>query len=254
MFMRILQIKIKPAFAEPFRNFYQYTVISEIKRLDGALFIGLVKSSVRQDEFLSLSLWDSAENAEQCEKGGIFENLMRKFKPYLAESTEWKIQLSEDLELEYKPVPEEPVLKEYSVLINADKKEQIENYTSRMYVRIASPKIRKDKLEEFKKIYSEKIIPALNNIPGCLYAFLIGNISEENDVLSVTIWNSEKDAHNYEKTGQFDELTHHVEHTFSSFYQWKMALEKDFRGAMKTSEDIQISRYKVVSGEKIKSF
>ncbi|MGD9898921.1 MAG: antibiotic biosynthesis monooxygenase [Calditrichaceae bacterium] len=252
MFMRILQIKINPAFAEPFRNFFQYTVIPEIKQLEGALFIGLIKSSTHKDEFISFSFWNSSDNAEQCEKKGIFAKLMKKFRPYLAESTEWKIQLSENLELEYKPVTKEPILKEYSVLINKDENKQIENYSSRMYVRIVSPKIQKEKLEEFKKIYSEKIIPALSKTPGCQYAFLIGNISEDNDVLSVTIWDSREDAEKYEKNGQFDDLVHLVEHTFSSFYQWKMALEKDFRGDIKTSEDIQVSHYSVVSGKKFK--
>ncbi len=252
MFMRMLQIKINPAYRGPFRNFFQYTVIPEVKQLEGVIFIGLINSSVHPDEFISLSFWNTGENAEQCEKSGTFAKLLKKFKPYLAESTEWKIQLSEQLELEYKPVTEEPVLKEYSVLINKNEKRQIENYTSRMYVRIVSPKIQKEKLDEFKNIYSEKIIPELNNIPGCLYAFLIGNMSEDNDVMSVTIWDSREEAENYEKNGKFEDLTQLVEHTFSSFYQWKMALEKDFRGDMKTSEDIQVSHYSVVSGKNIK--
>ena len=43
-----------------------------------------------------------------------------------------------------------------------------------------------------------------------------------------------------------------VKHTFSEFYRWKMALEKNTGQQVKTSEDLKINKYSLVSGKSFK--
>ncbi len=102
-------------------------------------------------------------------------------------------------------------------------------------------------MEEFKKLYSAVIIPALKNTKGCQYAYLTESMQEENQIISLTIWDSKEDAERYEKSGRFAELTDKVKHTLSELYQWKMALEKETGKKAKTSEDLEVSRYSVVA-------
>ncbi|MFQ5584099.1 MAG: antibiotic biosynthesis monooxygenase family protein, partial [Calditrichia bacterium] len=121
---------------------------------------------------------------------------------------------------------------------------------SPMYVRIVSAKIQPGKMEEFRNLYSTEIIPALRETPGCRYAFLTENLQEENEIISVTIWDSKEDAQYYEESGRFEELTKKVAHTLSSLYQWKMALQKKTGERVKTSDDLKVTHYNVVTGKK----
>ncbi len=249
MFMRFLQLKIKPDSVNGFKDFYESDVIYELHNTPGCLFAGLIKSKPEENEFISLTFWETQEQAEQYETTGAFKKLFEQAKTYLFESTEWKVQLSEDMVLKYGPVEEEPVIKKYVVAAqNSDSKDFLV-HSSNMYVRVLSLIIQEDKLEEFKKLYSEIIIPALKSIKGCRYIYLTESISEKNEFISVTIWDNKEDADEYESSGKFQDLTNKVKHTFSQLYLWKMSLEKDYNARVKTSEDFKVEIYNIVTGK-----
>ena len=54
-----------------------------------------------------------------------FEKLLDQAKPFLADSTEWKVQLSEDLELEYKPDGGEPDPEHFNVTVHEKVKDDL---------------------------------------------------------------------------------------------------------------------------------
>ena len=249
MFMRFLQLKLKPDHIIDFKEFYEKDVLTELHNTQGCLFAGLIKSKPEENEFISLTFWQTQAQAEQYESGGVFQKLFEQAKPYLSESTEWKVQLSENMELQYGPVEEEPVIKKYTVAVKNDASEDFLSHSSNMFVRILSLIIQDDKLEEFKKLYSELIIPTLKSIKGCRYIYLTESVSEKNEFISVTIWDSKEDAEEYESSGKFQGLTDKVKHTFSQLYLWKMSLEKDYGGKITTSEDFKVERYNIVTGK-----
>jgi heme-degrading monooxygenase HmoA len=249
MYMRLLQIKIKPEKLPALRQFYETTVIPALQKLRGCRHASLIHSTHREDECISLTLWDSQENAEAYARSGLFQQLLQATQPFFADSSEWKIQLSEELKLEYLPVPEEPVMKSYNVDSTAVAKALPEAQTGFMYLRIVSAKIKPGKLEEFRRLYAEEIMPALRDVPGCRYAFLTESLEAQNEIVSVTIWDTRQEAENYEQSGLFDQLTQKVKHTFSELYQWKMALEQAHRGQAATSEDLTVKHYSVVTGK-----
>ncbi len=250
MFMRLLQLKIEPDSIEIFRRFYDNTVTSELQKVTGCLFANLIESSHVSSEFISMTLWDSQEHAESYEKKEVFQKLLQQAQPYFAESSEWRVELSKDLELQYVPVPEEPLISGYVVSAQSEIPAGDSQPCKRMYVRLVSAKIKMDKLQELRTIYNNEIIPALISIKGCCYAYLIEGKHEKTDAISVTIWDSQKDAEDYEKSGLFNHLIDKVKHTFSDLYQWKMTLEKDFKGQIQTSEELSVDRYKLVSGQR----
>jgi heme-degrading monooxygenase HmoA len=248
MFMRLVQLNVEIQMIDNFRETYNKDIISRLQKMPGCRFVGLIESGTEESEFISLTLWDTQEQADSYEKGGIYEELLGKLKPYLRNSSEWKIQLSENLELEYKPVAEEPVIKRYSVQALADSS-SAGNIDSRLYVRIVSVSIQDGKEDEFRQIYMDEIIPALLATRGCRYAYLTQSIQEANGFISVTIWDSKSDADLYESSGKFSELVDKVAHTFSQFYRWKMALESDYNANIKTSEDMKVEKYNLVTGK-----
>ena len=121
MFMRLVQLNVELQYIDEFRDAYKTEVIERLQKMPGCKFVGLIENGTEETEFISLTLWDTQEQAESYEKGGIYSELLGKLMPYLQNSSEWKIQLSENLELEYKQVTEEPVIKKYNVQVQTDK-------------------------------------------------------------------------------------------------------------------------------------
>jgi heme-degrading monooxygenase HmoA len=249
MFMRLLQVKLNPTYTEEFKNFYDVTVLPQLQKMPGCIFAGLIKSGPGNDEFISLTFWQTQQNAEEYEKSKIFSNLLEQARPFLSESNEWKIQLSDKMELEYAPVSEEPEIKKYTVELQKDEDDKIKFQDPKMYLRIVSMKIQDDKLDEFKKIYLEKVIPALKKTEGCRYVFLTESINERDEFISVTIWDDKTCADKYESSGTFEELVGKIKHTFSQFYLWKMDLEKEYSAKVKTTDDMKVEAYNIIAGK-----
>ena len=248
MFMRFLQLKLEHEKIIDFREFYEKEVIRALKDTQGCLYAGLIKLKPAANEFISLTLWKTREQAENYETQGAFKKLFEKAKEFLSDSAEWKIQLSEDMELQYGLFDEEPVIKKYLVTVKDRETEDFRLSSSDMFVRILSMTIQKNKLEEFKILYSDIIIPALKQVKGCRYVFLTESVNHDNEFISVTIWDKKADADEYESSGKFRELTEKVKHTFSHLYLWKMSLEKSNGTKIKTSEDFKLEQYDIVTG------
>lgn len=249
MFMRLLQVKLNPVFIEKFKEFYESIVFPQLQKMPGCIFAGLIKSGPEIDEFISLTFWETQQNAEDYESSDIYKDLITQAKPFFSESNEWKVQLSDNMELEYAPVQEEPVAKKYSVEVQKEKDDKLKFQSSQMHVRIVSLKIQEDMLEEFKKVYLEKVIPALKETDGCRHVFLTESINEKDEFISVTIWDNKEYADNYESSGRFNELISMVKHTFSHFYLWKMELEKEYSAKIKTTDDMKVETYNIVTGK-----
>lgn len=249
MFMRLVHGKYKHGTESKLREVYDKIVIPRLQKTPGCLCVCLIKSEIHEDEGISLTLWDTQDNAEAYEKSGLYSELLKAVKPHLSDTSEWKVQLSKDLELEYTYVTEEPVVKSYTFAAQTDEDIPIEDRSHTMYLRILSVKIQPGKVKELEKIYTEEIIPALRSVKGCRYAYLTEGIEEENEVIAVSIWDSKEDADVFEESGELQKLLQKVEHTFSSLYQWKMALEKKYSGHVVTSEDLAVDKYSMVTGK-----
>jgi len=253
MFMRLFHLKTRSEKVGTLKSFYDAIVISELQKIDGCLFAGLLLNNTDITEAISLTLWDTQQHAEEYEASGLFEKLLNQAKPFLVESTEWKIQLSEDLELEYKPGDEDLNLEHFNVTVNERVKEDLFNQHSKMYIRIVSHILQKDKIEEFRDIFTDQIISGLQSTKGCRYSYLIESMHQDNEVISLSIWDSKEDAINYEKSGAFDNLVNKLRPTFSQFYQWKMELDKDSAKKVSTSDDLKVTHYRVVTGKNLRN-
>jgi len=249
MFMRLLQVKLNLAFVEKFKEFYESIVFPQLQKMPGCIFAGLIKSGPDNSEYISLTFWESLKNAEDYENSEVFKDLIIQAKPFFSESNEWKVQLSDKMELEYAPIAEEPDVKKYSVELQKDEDEKIKLPSSEVCIRIVSMKIQPNKLDEFKKIYLENVIPALRETEGCRYVFLTESINERDEFISVTVWDDKAYAENYESSGKFEELVKQTKHTFSQFYLWKMELEKEYSAKIKTTDDMKVQAYHIVTGK-----
>ena len=248
MFMRLVQVKVKPESARQITDVYAEKIVPALQNTPGCLYASLIRSVSRPDEAISMTLWDTMQNAESYEKGGLFQRLLNEINPLLSDSSEWKIQLSKDFTLEYTPVPEEPIIKSYRIATGTEDPKPLTDSEVPLYVRIVSVNLKAGMVEEFARLYTTEILPVLHNVHGCKYAFLTEGIQERNEVISVTIWESRDAADIYESSGLFQRLTRKVQHTFSELYQWKLAVEKRSSVQVASTEDLSVNGYNVVSG------
>ena len=248
MFMRFVQLSIKPEAATAFERFYDHRVAPALLEENGCLFARLIRSTESDSEFISFTLWKSAAEAALYEDSGHYQALLAQNKPFQEASNEWKIQLTEDNTLEYRPVIEDPDVKAMPVVAGSDDEDAVEKISAQTYVRILSAQVNPDHFDDLKKTYDEEITPALLQVPGCQAAYLIG-MPDTNEGLSITVWESEDMAVAYEESGTFDTLMKKALPYLSSLYQWKMTLDPSKQARTHMSNDVSIKGYKVVSGE-----
>ena len=252
MYLRLVHVKVKTDMLSVIPQAYDENIIPSLRGTPGCLYAGLILSESHKDECISMTLWDTQEHAEEYEKSGQFDKLLEKAKPYLSDSSVWKIQLSEEMKLEYRPVTEEAVVKSYALAAEPDAEIPDGDETHSMYLRIVSFIVKPGKMDELRQIYADEIIPALQSVTGCRYANLTESMEEKNEAISLTIWNSKQDSDAYEASGLFSEMTDKIKHTLSDLYQWKMALEKQSGRKIATSEDMAIGHYNIVTGKRLR--
>ncbi len=249
MYMRFVRMEALPDKIDTIINFYEKAIIPVLQNSKGCRYACLIRSTRREGECISLTLWESIADAEEYEKSGRFKELYNKLRPSLQDASEWKIQLTSDYTLEYKPESDDPVVDSYNVsdMHGTDLPEA--KRFSPMYVRILSARVKPDKQDELKEIYKREIGPALRQVKGCKYAFLTQNLHEEGEFFSITIWENKQAADNYEKSGLSEQLVGKVSHLFADAYQWKMKLDEKSGKKAVSSADLAIDKYAVVAGK-----
>jgi len=252
MIMRLVRAKVKFEALFKLEKTYNEIIIPRLEKTAGCLYVGVIIKEPERDEGISMTFWDSLEHIENYEKSGKYRKNLEEVKPYLSDSSEWKIQLSEEMNLEYQPVFEEPEVKSYTPLAHTEKKMPSHEKIHLANIRLVSVKVHPGKLEEFKQIYIDEIIPALRIVKGCREAYLIESTENRIETISVTFWDSKQDADNYEKSGLFGELLQKIRHTFSELYQWKIAREKEKGAQVVTSEDLSVKLYTLLTGKNFK--
>lgn len=246
MYMRLLRLKIKNDSIPLINDFYASRALAQLQNTRGCQFASLLQNQRQPEELISLTLWERLEDAEAYSQSDVFLKIMEEVRPHLADSSEWKMRLSKEMELTYAPLEEEPRIDSYQVAVQ----ENLKPDSGPSFIRFFSMIVREERLSEFERIYNGEILPVLKTTPGCTSAFLIENLRDPHHLVSLTLWESDMAAEKYEKTGQFASLLEKVSHTLSEFFQWKLALDKEKAVTIHTSEDGKIDGYHFVLGER----
>jgi quinol monooxygenase YgiN len=248
MYMRLVQMQVKRDSIDKLSKKYSEEVIPRLGRTEGCRFASLVQSAGNLAECMSLTLWESASAAEEYVKSGTYSELLDSLMPYLAETSEWKVKLTEDQKVEYVPVSEEPTVKAYNVTLAPGRMEPASGDIGALYVRVLSIRLLPGKTEEFRAIYQHEILPALYETPGCRYAYLTEDAGNPDEALSLTVWDRKEDADEYERSGRFGSLVKKISHLLAGLYQWRMSLGKGTGRTAVTSEDMTSEGYQIVTG------
>ena len=247
MFMRLVQLKVRPDSTSQMKSSYEKEIVPELEKVDGCRFASLAQSAAQPDEFISLTLWESPDAADRYVRDGTYARLLDKVTAYFATAAEWKVQLTADQMIEYLPGVEEPEVKAYNVSPIPQTSTPSED-PGTLFVRVLSLRLRPGKIDELKQIYQSRILPVLHITKGCRYAYLTESASDKDEVISMTVWNSKEDADEYDQDGTFSMLLRETSHLLSGLYQWKMALGREQGRKTVSSEDLSVKGFSVVTG------
>jgi quinol monooxygenase YgiN len=95
-----------------------------------------------------------------------------------------------------------------------------------MYLRFVQVNILPDSLSIIRDIYDREIIPRLQSTAGCLFACLIVSDQNPDEAISMTLWDSQKHADDYEKS-DFQGLYNKIQPYTADSTAWKIELLKE---------------------------
>ncbi|MDH4070533.1 MAG: antibiotic biosynthesis monooxygenase [Ignavibacteria bacterium] len=249
MHMRMVHIKIKTGQIQTIEALYRDRIIPALGSVQGCRFAGLLQSAHHPEDCISMTMWDSDQDATNYQGSGLYASLLEEARPFLADATDTTVRLSEDLTLEYVEVPEEPVIHSHPVAATTDTTVESIEGRDDIWVRIVLLKIRPGKHEEFKRRYVEHVIPTLRQVRGCRHAYLTGQDDDPDILASVTTWDSRQDAETYEQSGLYDQLIDSQKEFLSSLYEWKRHREGRGRPGVATSEDVVVELYNILESK-----
>lgn len=248
MYLRLVQTRVTPDRMGEMRSRYAGEIMPALRGTPGCLHAGLWQSVSHEEQVVSLTLWESREDAEAYERSGVFKKLLDVARPLFAELGEWKLQLSEDLRLEYGPETVEPEVLGYDQVPDATPEFGAPLHDVCPFFRIVSMVVAGGKAEEFRLLYRNEVVPVLRRVPGCCHIQLAQSASDPAEFISFTVWKDKAAAEAYERSGLFTELRRKLAPALSSLYQWK--LERGEGSApVATSEDSAVHAYRLIVGE-----
>lgn len=244
MFVRLVRARVRDGELENLHQEYDAHIIPQLRTVPGCLYAGLLHNARSPEECISMTLWKSRPEAESYAQSPLFAALMERIKPFLADSSEQRLQLSADLRLEYVQVEEKPIVEQYSVEAQSGTQS---HETAGQCIRIVLLRVADGKVEEFKEIYRNSVVSTLRSVRGCSHIFLMQSAGKTNEFISVTLWENEELADMFTHGELFRLLIGWMKHTLPPLYQWKMEQDVDGGKTITTSEDVVIEHYNVLT-------
>ncbi|MDH3252175.1 MAG: antibiotic biosynthesis monooxygenase [Ignavibacteria bacterium] len=91
MWVRIVSLKLRPGMSDTFRQFYVDRVIPLLHTVKGCRYAYLTENPARENEAVSVTTWDSREDAEEYERSGQFGALLYETRHILSDLYQWKM-------------------------------------------------------------------------------------------------------------------------------------------------------------------
>jgi len=96
-----------------------------------------------------------------------------------------------------------------------------------MYMRLVHLQVKPGKRQELREFYEQRVMPALAETPGCLYATLLEGRDRTDDWLSCTFWPSYDQAEVYEKSGLPEQMLEESDDFLERAIDWKIELTRE---------------------------
>ena len=113
-----------------------------------------------------------------------------------------------------------------------------------MYMRLVHLRVKPGKRRELREFYEQRVMSALGETPGCLYATLLEGRERADDWMSATFWQSYEKAEAYEQSGLPEQLLDESDEMLDRAVDWKVELQQNMRVESKTAKkSIEVEGY-----------
>jgi heme-degrading monooxygenase HmoA len=96
MYLRILSLTIKPGIMEEFRKIYKEEIIPTLRKIKGCRYAFLTENAQDKSDVLSVTIWDSKQDALDYESGDVYAELNNKVKHTFSELYHFKAALERE--------------------------------------------------------------------------------------------------------------------------------------------------------------
>jgi heme-degrading monooxygenase HmoA len=114
-----------------------------------------------------------------------------------------------------------------------------------MHMRFVRLKVKEGKHWDFARFYEDRIIPAMQETEGCLFASLLQPLGDDEECVSMTMWRSGELAETYEKSGLYDQILDEADEFLAEASEWHVRLAGDPGGTVPPLQDPEIEAYPV---------
>ena len=144
-------------------------------------------------------------------------------------------------------MPNHPVPRCYAVRAGTEECVTMPSGSPSACLRLVRGTFNRNSLEIARRVYEEEVIPLLHSVKGCRHACLLGSLDVDDELVSLTMWDSEEDIANYENSALFRQILERAQPMLSAVCQWKVTLEESHGLHAITSEDVKIQSYSAVA-------
>ncbi|MEW6062299.1 MAG: antibiotic biosynthesis monooxygenase [Bacteroidota bacterium] len=244
MFLRMVSMGIREEHSLKIAEEYDRNVVSALRTQPGCSFASLLQNISDKKDCVSLTIWNSKNDAVRYEKSGLFKRLVESLRTFYEESNEWELKLSDDLSIEYTPVQVDPTVKGYDD--DDTEKEYIRKFNITPYAAtIISLSVQPEKIREFQEIFVANVIPKFREHKGFIHIILLRKNTEFN---IISFWDETIDFGSSFNDQALRSLTESIFELLPSSVQWQVS-HKAAKTSFASSEKITASIYRCLTGE-----
>jgi len=244
MFLRMVTHIIRAEESEQNARVYADSILSALRSTPGCAFASLLQNTQNAQECISLTIWNSRKESNEYEESGLYRKLVDELRPFFAESTEWKLELSENLSLEYTPVKVEPTVERFDDSVAGS--DNISRLKAKPFAaHILEVTVKEDQSSAFETMFASDIHPKYQAHKGFIDLVLV---REHHKFHIVSFWDETVDIGSQSGIYSVNQLLESVYKILPSFVRQQMAHGGGVH-TLASSEDVKSAAYRCLTAE-----
>ena len=114
-----------------------------------------------------------------------------------------------------------------------------------MFMRFVNLKVKEGRQPDLAQFYEDRVIPALKEAKGCLYASLLRPSDDDQESVSMTMWRSREAAESYETSGVYDDLLDEADDFLAEISEGRVQSSSEASGTFTALQDPEVEAYPV---------
>ena len=215
-----------------------------LRSTQGCVFASLLQNTGNAQECISLTIWNSRKESSDYEESGLYLKLVDSLRPFFAESNEWKLELSEDLSLEYTPIKVEPTVEGFDESVAGS--ENISTLKAKPFAaHILALTVQEDQDPHFRNHFSSEIHPKYKTHKGFIDLILV---REHHKFHIISFWDETVDIESSSGIHSISHLLESIYKILPSFVRWRVSHDSAVHTSA-SSEDLRATVYRCLTAE-----